>query len=96
LANTATPPIFETGLEEVTFDDAVAFSDLANRIDTDLNLFSFHDQVLAKVAQFLMIAIVAGGSDYFDRAQMVTTLLIVHGSVLMLTRTECDGFLLPS
>jgi hypothetical protein len=96
LANTATPPIFETGLEEVIFDDAVAFSDLANRIDTDLNLFSFKDQVLAKVAQFLMIAIVAYGSDYFDRAQMVTTLLIVHGSVLMLTRTECDGFLLPS
>ena len=72
LANTASPPNFETGLE-VTFDDAVAISDLMNGIDADLNLFSLSDQVLTKAAQFLMIAIVAGGSDSFALAQMVTT-----------------------
>ena len=95
LTNTVNPPSFETG-PRMTFDDAVAISDVLNRLNADLELFQFNDQEKVKVAQFLMNQIVAGGSEHFHTGQMATTGFASQSLLGILRNMECDGFLLSS
>ncbi len=95
LIETDTRPTFAPPVVLATFEDAVVINDVINDGIADLALFSPADQAILLAAQATLNAMVADGPGNFDAADIGTLLANTLQLVTLITRQECDGFLLP-
>lgn len=96
LANTATPPVFQTaGSPLAVYADAVVLDEILTAGLADMALFAPADQTLLSNAQAAIHAIAVDGPGNFDNADVSTLLGNVINVIDVLTRTACDGFLAP-
>jgi hypothetical protein len=93
LTNGLLTPTFTTGLNSVTFDDAVTLSAVVQTALSDLGRFSASNQAFITSSASTLAALVADGSAGFYTANGdITVLNIAAQLVNLLTSGTCEGF----